>query len=164
MLRNIPNRVDQAGLKTLLDQTSWGQYDFMYLRIDFANNCNVGYAFINFMDPMAIVPFARARAGKKWNLFQSDKIAEISYASKSYCHSCSRPVTDHVTAIQGRDCLIQKFRNSSVMLERPAFRPKVRSAQLQCSCLLTLHSSTELAEAPTLGPKKSSPQPTTTLS
>lgn len=29
------------------------------------------------------------------------------------------------TAIQGRDCLIQKFRNSSVMLEFPAFRPKV---------------------------------------
>lgn len=29
-------------------------------------------------------------------------------------------------AIQGRDCLIQKFRNSSVMLERTAFRPKVR--------------------------------------
>jgi hypothetical protein len=29
------------------------------------------------------------------------------------------------TAIQGRDCLIQKFRNSSVMLEAPEFRPKV---------------------------------------
>ncbi|KAK5955278.1 hypothetical protein OHC33_003960 [Knufia fluminis] len=41
----------------------------------------VGYAFINFVDPMAIVPFAKARAGQKWNLFQSDKIAEISYAS-----------------------------------------------------------------------------------
>ncbi|KAK5938569.1 hypothetical protein PMZ80_008758 [Knufia obscura] len=39
----------------------------------------VGYAFINFVDPMAIVPFAKARAGQKWNLFQSDKIAEISY-------------------------------------------------------------------------------------
>lgn len=28
-------------------------------------------------------------------------------------------------AIQGRDCLVQKFRNSSVMLEHPGFRPKV---------------------------------------
>ncbi|KAK5081466.1 hypothetical protein LTR24_008165 [Lithohypha guttulata] len=108
MLRNIPNRVDQAGLKKLLDETSFGLYDFMYLRIDFANNCNVGYAFINFVDPVSIVPFAKARAGQKWNLFQSDKVAEISYAT-----------------IQGRDCLIQKFRNSSVMLERPAFRPKL---------------------------------------
>lgn len=30
------------------------------------------------------------------------------------------------SAIQGRDCLVQKFRNSSVMLEHPSFRPKVR--------------------------------------
>lgn len=29
------------------------------------------------------------------------------------------------SAIQGRDCLVQKFRNSSVMLEHPSFRPKV---------------------------------------
>jgi hypothetical protein len=28
-------------------------------------------------------------------------------------------------AIQGKDCLVQKFRNSSVMLEHPSFRPKV---------------------------------------
>ena len=65
MLRNIPNRVDQASLKKLLDQTSLGKYDFMYLRIDFANNCNVGYAFINFVTPDDIIPFASTRAGQR---------------------------------------------------------------------------------------------------
>ena len=77
-------------LKGLLDVTSRGRYDFMYLRIDFANNCNVGYAFINFIDAQSIVPFVLARAGKRWNCFASDKVAEVSYASEyelSFPHS-----------------------------------------------------------------------------
>ncbi|KAK4172570.1 putative meiosis protein [Triangularia setosa] len=102
MLRNIPNKVDQAMLKGIVDESSWGKYDFMYLRIDFANDCNVGYAFINFVD------FVNARGNQRWNCFKSDKVAEISYAT-----------------IQGKDCLVQKFRNSSVMLEAPHYRPKL---------------------------------------
>ncbi|KAI9844093.1 MAG: hypothetical protein M1837_005807 [Sclerophora amabilis] len=108
MLRNIPNKIDQAMLKSIVDETSAGRYDFMYLRIDFANNCNVGYAFINFEDPYFIIDFVQATAGFRWNRFNSDKVAEVSYAT-----------------IQGKDCLVQKFRNSSVMLEHPSFRPKI---------------------------------------
>lgn len=108
MLRNIPNKVDQAMLKSIVDESSFGRYDFMYLRIDFSNDCNVGYAFINFVDPMDIIEFVLARSNQKWHRFKSDKVAEVSYAT-----------------IQGRDCLIQKFRNSSVMLEPPHYRPKV---------------------------------------
>lgn len=33
MLRNIPNKIDQAMLKDIVDETSHGKYDFMYLRI-----------------------------------------------------------------------------------------------------------------------------------
>lgn len=69
-------------LKRIVDESSWGKYDFMYLRIDFANDCNVGYAFINFVDPLDIIDFVNKRANKRWNCFRSDKIAEISYASK----------------------------------------------------------------------------------
>ncbi|KAL6719576.1 hypothetical protein ACLMJK_001496 [Lecanora helva] len=108
MLRNIPNKIDQAMLKEIVDETSFSKYDFMYLRIDFANNCNVGYAFINFEDPYHIIEFVTMRAGQRWNRYNSDKVAEVSYAT-----------------IQGRDCLIQKFRNSSVMLEHVSFRPKI---------------------------------------
>ncbi|KAK3368202.1 RNA recognition motif 2-domain-containing protein [Podospora didyma] len=108
MLRNIPNKVDQAMLKRIVDESSWGKYDFMYLRIDFANDCNVGYAFINFVDPLDIIDFVEARGNQRWNCFKSDKVAEISYAT-----------------IQGKDCLVQKFRNSSVMLEAPHYRPKL---------------------------------------
>ncbi|KAH9906439.1 RNA recognition motif 2-domain-containing protein [Xylariomycetidae sp. FL2044] len=108
MLRNIPNKVDQAMLKKIVDESSWGKYDFMYLRIDFANDCNVGYAFINFVDPLDIIEFVKARGNQRWNCFKSDKVAEISYAT-----------------IQGKDCLVQKFRNSSVMLELEHYRPKL---------------------------------------
>ncbi|KAJ0116421.1 hypothetical protein J7T55_007401 [Diaporthe amygdali] len=108
MLRNIPNKVDQKMLKRIIDESSWGKYDFMYLRIDFANDCNVGYAFINFVDPLDIIDFVNRRANKRWNCFRSDKVAEISYAT-----------------IQGKDCLVQKFRNSSVMLEAHHYRPKL---------------------------------------
>lgn len=97
-----------------MNESSFGKYDFMYLRIDFANNCNVGYAFINFEDPFSIIEFVNAKAGRRWGCYHSDKIAEVSYAT-----------------IQGRDCLVQKFRNSSVMLELPSFRPKVDSP---CCC------------------------------
>ncbi|KFA65487.1 hypothetical protein S40285_00434 [Stachybotrys chlorohalonatus IBT 40285] len=81
MLRNIPNKVDQTMLKRIIDESSWGKYDFMYLRIDFANDCNVGYAFINFVDPLDIIDFVEARGNQRWNCFKSDKVAEISYAS-----------------------------------------------------------------------------------
>ncbi|MCJ1396506.1 hypothetical protein MMC18_009397 [Xylographa bjoerkii] len=124
MLRNIPNKIDQAMLKEIVDDTSRGMYDFMYLRIDFANNCkwvdrrrkmfpklnkfrSVGYAFINFEDPYYIIDVDYLLSNAM-NRFNSDKVAEVSYAT-----------------IQGKDCLVQKFRNSSVMLEHPSFRPKI---------------------------------------
>ncbi|KAK5014854.1 hypothetical protein LTR60_003153 [Cryomyces antarcticus] len=108
MLRNIPNKVDHQDLRRILDATSRGRYDFMYLRIDFQNNCNVGYAFINFPDPLYIIDFVAKYAGKRWNMYNSDKVAEVSYAT-----------------IQGKDCLVAKFRNSSVMQEYHGFRPKI---------------------------------------
>ncbi|KAM0550772.1 hypothetical protein ACHAPJ_008635 [Fusarium lateritium] len=108
MLRNIPNKVDQPLLKRIVDASSFGKYDFMYLRIDFANDCNVGYAFINFVRAEYIIDFVQERANKRWNCFKSDKVAEVSYAT-----------------IQGKDCLVQKFRNSSVMLEAEHYRPKL---------------------------------------
>lgn len=69
-----------------IDITNAGTYDFLYLRIDFQNKCklilfsknrlicSVGYAFINFIDPMSIIPFAKARVGTKWCLLSHSSI------------------------------------------------------------------------------------------
>lgn len=108
MIRNVPNRLNWEDFKEILDETSFGEYDFSYLRTDFGNNCNVGYAFVNFTRPEYIIGFFHQRVGHLWPKSNSDKILEVSYAT-----------------IQGQDCLIQKFRNSSVMHEYPGFRPKL---------------------------------------
>ncbi|EMR08721.1 hypothetical protein PNEG_02898 [Pneumocystis murina B123] len=108
MIKNIPNKFTQQMLQEYIDATNSKTYDFLYLRIDFRNRCNVGYAFVNFIDPISIVTFGQARVGTKWNRFHSDKICDISYAN-----------------IQGKECLIEKFRNSCVMDEDPSYRPKI---------------------------------------
>lgn len=108
MIRNIPNRVNFNDMKAFLEETSKGMIDFLYIRMDFGNSCNVGYGFVNFIRPEYIVPFLQARVDKPWPGFSSEKICQVSYAT-----------------IQGQDCLIQKFRNSSVMEEYPGFRPKL---------------------------------------
>ncbi|KAJ5677460.1 meiosis protein MEI2 [Penicillium maclennaniae] len=91
-------------LKRILDTTSLHRYDFMYLRMDFEHNQNVGYAFVNFAS------FIDARDGRHWPGFHvhHDKIAEMSYAT-----------------VQGKDALVEKFRNSPVILNAPDNRPKL---------------------------------------
>jgi len=95
-------------LKTILDDACFGAYDFVYLRIDFKSACNVGYAFINFSDVHGMIALLDKIERRCWVGYRSTKAAEISYAT-----------------IQGREALIQKFRNSSVMQETPFCRPRL---------------------------------------
>lgn len=79
----------------MINETHYGTYDFIYLRMDFKNKCNVGYAFINFIEPSNIITFARRVMGKRWPRFNSDKICQLTYAR-----------------IQGKGALLEKFRHS----------------------------------------------------
>ncbi|KAJ0962617.1 hypothetical protein J5N97_027739 [Dioscorea zingiberensis] len=54
-----------------------------YLPIDFKNKCNVGYAFINMLSPSHIISFYQAFNGKKWEKFNSEKVASLAYAINS---------------------------------------------------------------------------------
>lgn len=108
MLRNIPNKLDWMTLKSLLDRICFGTYDFIYLRIDFKSGHNVGYAFINFVDIKGMLSMIDHVEHRGWPGYRSSKNAELSYAT-----------------IQGRESLVQKFRNSSVMQQTPYCRPRL---------------------------------------
>lgn len=115
MLRNLPNNIDAQFLKDkILDPCVHGLYDFSYLRFDFQKSLNVGYAFVNFIDPQHIVTFYEHWNGGPWcpgltyHLKTNPRLAEMAYATT-----------------QGVESKINKFRNSSVMCEYPPFRPKL---------------------------------------
>ncbi|XP_015955744.1 protein MEI2-like 1 isoform X2 [Arachis duranensis] len=106
MIKNIPNKYTSKMLLAAIDERCRGTYDFLYLPIDFKNKCNVGYAFINMIDAAQIIPFHQAFNGKKWEKFNSEKVASLAYAR-----------------IQGKASLIAHFQNSSLMNEDKRCRP-----------------------------------------
>ncbi|PIA41410.1 hypothetical protein AQUCO_02200076v1 [Aquilegia coerulea] len=106
MIKNIPNKYTSKMLLVAIDENHRGTYDFLYLPIDFKNKCNVGYAFINMVSPSHIIPFYQAFNGKKWEKFNSEKVASLAYAR-----------------IQGKAALVTHFQNSSLMNEDKRCRP-----------------------------------------
>jgi hypothetical protein len=112
MLRNIPNTMTLVDLVTILNMVVKGKYDFVYLRVDFSNQHNVGYAFINFTEPKSIVPFCDYLAGTPWVRFLGHKYAQVCFAT-----------------CQNVDNLIAKFRNSAVMSQWYPFRPHLYDAR-----------------------------------
>merc|ERR1719428_2540350 len=67
-----------------LDDKFRGTFDFLYLPIDFANRCNMGYAFINFKDTVVCQQFIEAFHGVDSGAclpgFNSVKVCEVTYA------------------------------------------------------------------------------------
>ncbi|CAH2078692.1 unnamed protein product [Thlaspi arvense] len=108
MIKNIPNKYTRKMLLAAIDETNRGTYDFLYLPIDFKNKCNVGYAFINMVSPTFIIALHEAFSGKKWDKFNSEKVASLAYAR-----------------IQGKTALIAHFQNSSLMNEDRRCHPIV---------------------------------------
>ena len=98
MIKNIPNKYT---ITTFLDEINVefkNKYDIFYLPIDYGNKCNLGFAFINFVDPFHIINFYDMYRGKKWKRFNSEKICELVYAK-----------------IQGKKELISHFEKGKVL-------------------------------------------------
>lgn len=81
MLRNIPNKYMQDLLLEEIDAAGFGgTYDFFYLPMDVRNNANVGYAFINFLQPPDFDRFRHQFEGYQFKRAGSKKIATVSPA------------------------------------------------------------------------------------
>ncbi|TBU64511.1 RNA recognition motif 2-domain-containing protein [Dichomitus squalens] len=108
MIKNIPNKMTDRDLKNFIDRVCPRRIDFMYLRMDFQNGCNVGYAFVNFITVQDLLQFAKTQIGVKWNMYSSEKTLQMCYAT-----------------YQGKESLVEKFKNSCIMDEKEAWRPKI---------------------------------------
>ena len=80
MIKNIPNKYNISSFLDEINIYFKNTYDVFYLPIDYVNKCNLGFAFINFVEPMHIILFYELYCGKKWKKFKSDKICELLYA------------------------------------------------------------------------------------
>ncbi|KAK6922317.1 RNA recognition motif domain [Dillenia turbinata] len=124
MIKNIPNKYSQKLLLNMLDnhcihcneQIANGDdqplssYDFVYLPIDFNNKCNVGYGFVNMTSPEATLRLYKAFHLQHWEVFNSRKICEVTYAR-----------------LQGLEALKEHFKNSKFPCEKEEYMPVVFS-------------------------------------
>merc|ERR1719215_686556 len=83
MIRNIPGKYSQDDLiMDLKDQGFDSTYDFLYLPIDKSTANNVGYAFVNFVDPATAAKCMESFEGHLFARVQRtpNKLAKISVA------------------------------------------------------------------------------------
>merc|ERR1711865_71137 len=102
MLRNLPNNYTRAMLLSLLDAEGFsGQYDFVYLPIDFKSHASLGYAFVNLSTTKAAERCWKEFEGfNKW-VVPSSKVCSVNWS----------------TPFQGLDSHVERYRNSPVMHE-----------------------------------------------
>jgi len=80
MIRHIPNKYSYQILLEEINIVCKDKYDCFYLPLDSENNCNLGYAFINFINPLHIIYFYNTFKSRKWLHFNSYKECDLSFA------------------------------------------------------------------------------------
>jgi hypothetical protein len=100
MIRNMPNNYTRKMILELLDLHGFaGQYDFVYLPIDFETTACLGYAFINMVNAAVACRFWSVFNGFTSWAIPSRKVAGVSWSGPH----------------QGLQAHIERYRNSSIM-------------------------------------------------
>ena len=103
---NIPNKLTQRQLLALFETHHAGHIDFFYLPVDFKNDGNLGYCFVNFARQEYIPSFLDEFSKYTWGAIKSTKVCDISFGR-----------------LQGLAKLINRFRDSPVAREDPRVQP-----------------------------------------
>ena len=130
MIRNLPKAWRATQFHAMLDSCCRAEYDFSYLRFDFANDRAVGYAFVNFTSTNAVLRFIAKYVGM--NLMTGKMLAppdpharpnspEERYAKHYAANACGVSYAN----VQGIECLTTKFRNSSILKEAGEYQPRL---------------------------------------
>lgn len=100
MLRNLPNNYSRTMILELIDGEGFaGQYDFLYLPMDFQSKACLGYAFVNLTSHCVANLFReRFRGFRQWRI-PSRKDCGVSWSNPH----------------QGLQANIERYRNSPVM-------------------------------------------------
>ena len=81
IIKNIPNKYTIQLLLIELSTNFANKFDIIYLPQDKINNCNLGYGFINFVNPLHLILFYEEFMGKKWNYSNSQKRCFLAYSN-----------------------------------------------------------------------------------
>jgi len=102
MMRNLPYCYTRQMLIDLLDSKGfWGEYDFLYLPIDFESGYHVGYAFVNLTLSEHAVRFMEIFNGfNDWTPRRDNRICEVSWGS-----------------IQGFHANVERFETKQLVME-----------------------------------------------
>ena len=81
IIRNIPNKYTIPLLLIELNEDFRGKFDTIYLPQDKIRDSNLGFGFINFINPFHLILFYEKFMGKKWNFFNSQKKCFLAYSN-----------------------------------------------------------------------------------
>jgi hypothetical protein len=102
MIRHIPNKYTEDMLFDELSKNYRNKVNFLYLPIDQYNQCNVGYAFVNFIHTKFIPDFYYEFNGRRWDKFNSEKRCELAYARIQGTNSLINHFENGLTSIKAR--------------------------------------------------------------
>lgn len=132
MLRHLPRDLSRDALLELLDARGFrGKYDFVYVPINFVEQANLGYAFINLSSPEDTPAFFKVFDGfRKWPKPCATKVLRVGWSPhQGLAH-------------------LQRYRNSPIM--HPSVPAEIQPLLFEAGRRVAFPSPTKTVRAPRL--------------